>query len=192
MTTTRTKSTDRPVVSDLEKAAGNPRPSCLGRVSPEAVVLALGSNRGDRIVNLRRAVAGISRFVTIAAMSSVWETAPVDCRDGAGTFLNMVIGGSTRLAPDDLLAAVAEVETRGGRRRRVRNDPRTIDVDILFIGGRSIREPGLVVPHPRFGARNFVLEPLREIARQIPVPAFAGDLSRMRGEGEVRRAGALY
>jgi 2-amino-4-hydroxy-6-hydroxymethyldihydropteridine diphosphokinase len=158
----------------------------------ETVVLALGSNRGDRQVHLRRAVRELSRHVSIVAISSVWETEPMGCRDDAEIFFNLLVAGSTRLDPAGLLSAVNAVERHGGRRRRLRNDTRTIDVDILFFGGRAIRSRDLVVPHPRFRARNFVLEPLREIARVIPIPPFAGELATMVGEGKVRRAGTLY
>lgn len=191
----RTRSTDRPIGFHPDGAAEFPRPSYLkgpARGRPETVVLALGSNRGDREVHLRRALSELSRFVSLVALSSIWETEPVDCRDDAGTFLNIVVAGWTRFEPLALLGAIEAIERAGGRRRRLRNDPRTIDVDILFFGGRALRTPDLVVPHPRFRERNFVLEPLREIARTVPVPPFAGELRRMVGEGMVRRAGRLY
>jgi 2-amino-4-hydroxy-6-hydroxymethyldihydropteridine diphosphokinase len=191
----RKKSTDRSITSGFEGAAEFPRPSrfCGDPIAgAETVVLALGSNCGDREVHLRRAVRELARHVSIVAISSLWETDPVGCRDGAGSFLNLVLAGWTRLDPAALLAAVSAVERLGGRRRRYRNDPRTIDVDILFFGNRALRTHDLVVPHPRFRERNFVLEPLREIARTIAIPPFAGDLRLMKGEGNVRRAGGLY
>jgi len=191
----RKKSTDRPIKSALEGAAEIPRLSSFGArllAHPETVVLALGSNRGDREVHLRRAVRELSRSVSIVALSSTWETEPIGCSDDADSFLNLVAAGWTRLDPEGLLAAVSAVECLGGRRRRLRNDPRTIDVDILFFGNRALRTGDLVIPHPRFRERNFVLEPLREIARVIPIPPFAGELRSMKGEGKVVRGGALY
>lgn len=191
----RTKSTDRSTGSDLEEAAEFPRPSCLRgseRRLPEIVVLALGSNRGDREVHLRRALSELSRYISVVTLSSTWETEPVDSPVDAAPFLNIVIAGWTRLEPLALLEAIGTIERKGGRRRLRRNDPRTIDIDILFVGGRAIRLPGLVVPHPRFHERNFVLEPLREIARTFPIPPFAGELRSMDGKGAVRRAGRLY
>jgi len=155
-------------------------------------VLALGSNRGDREVHLRRAVRELSRYMSIVAVSSTWETEALGCNDDAGSFLNLVIAGWTRLDPHRLLSAVGDVERLGGRRRLLRNDPRTIDVDILFFGNSALRTRELEVPHPRFRDRNFVLEPLREIAQTIPIPPFVGELRTMKGEGRVRRAGALY
>jgi 2-amino-4-hydroxy-6-hydroxymethyldihydropteridine diphosphokinase len=143
-------------------------------------------------VHLRRAVRELSRDVSIVGISSTWETEPLGCGSGAGAFLNLVISGWTRLDPVGLLEAVARAERFGGRRRRLRNEPRTIDVDILFIGARALRTADLVVPHPRFRERNFVLEPLRELARTVPIPAFAGELRTMCGEGSVRKAGTLY
>lgn len=159
---------------------------------PETVVLALGSNRGDRKVHLRRAVRELSRHVSIVTISSVWETEPLGCSDGDESFFNLVLAGWTRLDPSALLAVIGATELFGGRRRRLRNDPRTIDVDILFFGNRSVRNRELVIPHPRFHERNFVLEPLREVARLVPIPQFAGNLRLMAGAGKVRRAGALY
>ncbi|MBI2212383.1 MAG: 2-amino-4-hydroxy-6-hydroxymethyldihydropteridine diphosphokinase [Acidobacteria bacterium] len=155
-------------------------------------MLALGSNRGDREVHLRRALSELSRYISVVTLSSTWETEPVDSPVDAAPFLNIVIAGWTRLEPLALLEAIGTIERKGGRRRLRRNDPRTIDIDILFVGGRAIRLPGLVVPHPRFHERNFVLEPLREIARTFPIPPFAGELRSMDGKGAVRRAGRLY
>ena len=192
----RKRSTDRPLSLKLEKAAGDPRPSHLcqqrSQHHPETVVLALGSNLGDRQVHLRRAVRALSRVMSVVCISSVWETDPIGCSRKADAFLNLVLGGWTTLSPAALLEAIESVELLGGRRRRLPNDPRTIDVDILFYGNRGIRQTGLVVPHPRFRERNFVLEPLREIAGTIPIPAFAGPLSALHGLGDVRSAGSLY
>jgi 2-amino-4-hydroxy-6-hydroxymethyldihydropteridine diphosphokinase len=156
------------------------------------VALALGSNVGDRQVHLRRAVAGLAQVVRIVAVSSIWETAPVGCRRGDAPFFNLVVAGLTRSTPIELLRAIAALEQAGGRRRRLPNDPRTIDIDLVLFGARSIREPELIVPHPRFSIRNFVLEPMREIAGSVRVPAFMGELRAMLGEGDVKRRGALY
>lgn len=160
--------------------------------SIESVVLALGSNVGDRRVHLRRAVAGLTGSVHVVAVSSLWETAPVGCPSGAGAFLNLVLAGWTRLSPEALLDAIATLESSGGRRRRLPNDPRTIDIDIVFFGNRRIRGRGLTIPHARFRERNFVLGPLRELGEFVRVPSFEGDLRGIRGTGEVRRAGSLY
>ncbi|MGK2859656.1 MAG: 2-amino-4-hydroxy-6-hydroxymethyldihydropteridine diphosphokinase [Thermoanaerobaculia bacterium] len=160
--------------------------------SIERVVLALGSNLGDRQVHLRRAVRGLSGFVRVVAVSSVWETAPVGCPDGAGTFYNLVLAGWTRLSPEGLLDGVHGLEGVGGRRRRLPNDPRTIDIDIVFYGNRQVHRPGLTIPHPRFRERNFVLAPLREIATAVRFPSFERELGTFLGEGETRCAGGLY
>ena len=160
--------------------------------SIECVLLALGSNLGDRRVHLRRAVAGLGSAVHVVAVSSVWESEPLGCRDGAGAFLNIVLAGWTRLSPESLLESIAAVERAGGRRRRLANDTRTIDVDIVFFGNRRLRQAWLTIPHPRFRERNFVLQPMREIAGAIRIPSFEADLRGVRGEGEARRWGPLY
>lgn len=160
--------------------------------SIECVLLALGSNLGDRRVHLRRAVAGLEGCVRVVAVSSVWETEPLGCRNGAGAFLNIVLAGWTKLSPESLLESIAAVERAGGRRRRFPNDPRTIDIDIVFFGNRRLRQGWLTIPHPRFRDRNFVLEPMREIAEAVRVPSFEADVRGVRGKGEARRAGPLY
>ncbi len=196
-TMTRTKSSESALPSSTApKAADDPRPSRFRELSsappPESVALALGSNVGDRLVHLRRAVSGLSPFIHVVAVSSVWETAPVGCGLGDSAFLNLVVAGWTRKPPEALLRVIADLEQAGGRHRRRLNDPRTIDIDLVFYGNRAIRQASLTVPHPRFRERNFVLEPLREIARAVRVPSFEGELRAIRGEGEVRRVGALY
>jgi 2-amino-4-hydroxy-6-hydroxymethyldihydropteridine diphosphokinase len=196
-TMTRTKSSESALASSTApKAADDPRPSHFRQLSaappPESVALALGSNEGDRLVHLRRAVSGLSHFIHVVAVSSVWETAPLGCRPGDGAFLNLVLAGWTRRSPEALLDVIAELEQAGGRHRGRLNDPRTIDIDLVFYGNRAIRQASLTVPHPRFRERNFVLEPLREIARAVRVPSFERELRVIRGEGEVRRVGALY
>jgi len=137
--------------------------------SPESVLVALGSNLGNRLYNLRRAITELQRVISIVRLSSVHETAPVDAPPGSPDFLNMVVAGHTTLSPESLLAALQKIEERLGRVRRERNAPRTIDLDLIVHSAnmRSTRE--LTLPHPRFREREFVMRPLRELDLSWPL-----------------------
>lgn len=136
----------------------------------DTVAIALGSNLGDRGWHLRRAIRELSRVVRIVRLSSIHETDPVDAPRGSPDFLNMVIVGRTSLPPHALLREMLAIEARLGRRRSVRNAPRVIDLDLIFYGARNIRTADLVVPHPRWMERDFVIEPLREVTLHYRVP----------------------
>lgn len=128
-----------------------------------SVVIALGSNMGDRAVNVRRAVHALRDCMTVVRASAIHETKPVDAPAGSPDFINLVVAGFTHLPPDALLDCLQQIETRLGRRRSVRNAPRTIDLDLILYSGRVMRTPRLTVPHPRYLSRRFVREPLREL-----------------------------
>lgn len=150
-------------------------------------MLALGSNVGDRLLHLRRGLEALARWVEIEVVSSVYESGPVGYR-AQGDFLNLVLVGETGLAPEELLGRMQEVERREGRERSFRNAPRTLDIDLLFFGGRVVEGEDLRVPHPRWSERAFVLAPLHEIAPSWTDPAsgrtVAELLERRRGELE--------
>lgn len=127
-----------------------------------AVVIALGSNLGDRLANLRAAVAGLKeRGVTVRRCSSVWETDPVP--PGQPVFLNAVVAGETDLDPLDLLSLLKTIEQEMGRTEGARWGPRPIDLDILFYDDLRMDSEALTIPHPRLGERAFVLAPLAEV-----------------------------
>jgi 2-amino-4-hydroxy-6-hydroxymethyldihydropteridine diphosphokinase len=131
-----------------------------------AIVIALGSNLYDRAYNLRRAVHELQHIVTLTRVSSMYDTAPVDAPAGSPPFLNMVVAGHTQLHADVLLERLLALETRMGRRRRERNGPRLIDLDLILYGATLLRTRALTLPHPRYREREFVLAPLREL--QLP------------------------
>ena len=140
------------------------------------VVLALGSNVGDRHYELRRGVHRLREFVRISRISSVIETAPVDSPRGSGMFLNQVIAGTTKLTPAELLGKIHLIEQERWRRRIVRNAPRRLDIDIILFDAVRMRSRELTIPHPRFGEREFVLQPMREIGwGQTPSLQFTGN-----------------
>jgi 2-amino-4-hydroxy-6-hydroxymethyldihydropteridine diphosphokinase len=127
------------------------------------VALALGSNLGDREANLRNAASVLSEHVQDLRLSSFIETAPVGV-DPQPNFLNAAAVGHTTLSPRDLLNLLLTTEQAFGRERPYAGAPRTLDLDLILHGGAIIDEPGLIVPHPRFRERQFVLLPLAEVA----------------------------
>jgi 2-amino-4-hydroxy-6-hydroxymethyldihydropteridine diphosphokinase len=126
--------------------------------------LALGSNIGDRLENLRNAAKMLGAFpdIEIEARSQIYETQSVE-GGGPNDFLNAVLRVSTPITPRELLARIQEVETVLGRPQPPRHGPRLIDIDILLFGDVEICEPDLEIPHPRMNRRAFVLKPLLDV-----------------------------
>jgi 2-amino-4-hydroxy-6-hydroxymethyldihydropteridine diphosphokinase len=133
------------------------------------VYLALGTNLGDRMDNLQRAVAALPPTIRVTALSSVYETPPWGYADQPA-FLNMALTAKTDLEPLALIAFLKKLETDLGREKTFRNGPRLIDIDILFYDDLRIDEPGLVIPHPRLHERAFALVPLNDIAPNLIHP----------------------
>lgn len=133
--------------------------------------LGLGSNLGDRLAHLQRAVdlLGIEPGIRVTRSSRIWETDPVGGPDQP-EFLNAVVEVITDLQPHDLLTACNRVEAVLGRTRDVRWGPRTIDIDILLIDALSIDDDTLTVPHPRLHMRAFALMPLLELTPDPKLP----------------------
>ena len=128
-----------------------------------SVAIALGSNLGDREGHLRAAAAAIQSLIPDLRVSSFHDTAPV----GVGEqprFLNAAAVGSTTLSARALLETLLGIEATLGRTRPHPGAARTVDLDLILYGDHVIEERDLVVPHPRFRERGFVLEPLAEIA----------------------------
>lgn len=136
----------------------------------------LGANLGPREVTILRAVdlLAASDGVSVAGVSQLRDTEPVGVVDQPA-FLNGVVAVDTTLDARSLLETLLGIERELGRVRNERWGPRTIDLDLLVFGDETIDEPGLTVPHPRLGARRFVLEPLAELAPELIVP----DLGRV-------------
>lgn len=133
------------------------------------VVLALGSNLGDRISNLRAALAELEDAgIAVLERSGIWETPPVPADQPR--YLNGVVVAETSLTPAALLAELKRIERYLGRRPERRWGPRPIDIDILFYGDERVETPELQVPHPRIRERSFVLAPLSDVwQRELPV-----------------------
>ena len=127
------------------------------------VYLSLGSNIGDRAANLRSAIEELDRFGKVAAVSSFYETEPVEVTNQP-LFLNCAVSLDTEKTPSQLLSALLEIERTMGRQRTQQKGPRKIDIDILLFGDSSVNTATLTIPHPAMHERRFVLEPLAEIA----------------------------
>ena len=136
----------------------------------ERVYLGLGSNLGDRLSNMTRAVEELERRgVRVVRSSRVYETDPVG-GPPQPDYLNAVVEVETELEPGELLRVCLEVESELGRVRGERWGPRSIDIDVLTYGDREIDEPDLTIPHPRMHERAFVLVPLLELDADPPLP----------------------
>jgi len=139
---------------------------------PHTACIALGSNLGDRRVNLDGAVAALRAHPAICVnrVSSWIETAPVGGPAGQPKFLNGAAELQTDLSPRELLTVLLAIEQQYGRTRDVADGPRTLDLDLLLYDDFVLDEPDLVLPHPRMAQRRFVLEPLAEIAPDFVHP----------------------
>lgn len=154
--------------------------------------LALGSNMGERLAELERAVASLRSLDPGLSVSFVYETAPVGGPAGQGPYLNCVASLETGLSPRELLSFAQRLEAEAGRVRSVRNAPRPLDVDILLYDELSIEEDDLVVPHPRMNERPFVLAPLEDLAPDRVPPGWRteGPAAGYRG-ADLRRVGRI-
>jgi len=132
--------------------------------------IALGSNLGDRRAHLDFAASRLQTFLGDLRVSPYYETAPVGLSGPQSLFLNAAAVGKTTLSARLLLEVLLAIEQERGRVRPRPNVSRTLDIDLILYGDAVINEPGLIVPHPRFRNRRFVLEPLAEIAPALVDP----------------------
>ncbi len=133
------------------------------------VAVGLGSNIEDRRAHLDHAIARLRSLLDDVRVSSFYETDPVP-PGPQPRFLNAALVGGWRGTPRELLDTLLDIERERGRARPAPGAARTLDLDLLLFGGQIAGEPGLIVPHPRFRERAFVLEPLAEIAPGIVDP----------------------
>jgi 2-amino-4-hydroxy-6-hydroxymethyldihydropteridine diphosphokinase len=130
--------------------------------------IGIGSNLGDRQYYIETAISRIRLLMDtrVTKISKIIETLP----EGGlpqGRYLNCVIEIQTALSPYELLGRLQKIESDLGRVRTIKNEPRNIDLDILLYGNARIKETSLCIPHPRMLKREFVMQPLREIAPQV-------------------------
>lgn len=160
--------TPNPNIIDADTLTGEMRPI-------RRVVLALGSNLGDRMTSLQGAVNAIADTpdVWVTSVSPVYETEPVDAPDGSEHYLNAVMLLDTTLAAHRLLDRALAVEDAFDRERsEVRNAPRTLDIDLIVVGDRRSHEEHLQLPHPRAAERAFVLKPWFDLEPDASIPDF--------------------
>jgi 2-amino-4-hydroxy-6-hydroxymethyldihydropteridine diphosphokinase len=134
------------------------------------VYLSLGSNLGDRAAALLRASERLRKLGTVIAISSLYETEPVEVADQQPLYLNSAVAIETDLTPEQFLAGTQAVELKLGRQRGLRHTPRNLDIDILLFGDAVVTTPELTIPHPGLAYRRFVLQPLEEIAPDVRHP----------------------
>lgn len=147
--------------------------------------LALGSNVGDRVGHLERAVAAIP---DVTGVSDVYETPPVGGVQ-QGPYLNLVVRLDTTADARRLLGICREREAAALRERKVRWGPRTLDVDVLWVDGETVDQPDLQVPHPRMYERSFVLVPLADVGPDLLPDGY--DVAAVAAADEIERLGPL-
>lgn len=133
------------------------------------VYIGMGSNMGDRLSHIRRAINAIASNYEITDVSSIYETEPIGYTLQP-KFLNCAISLKTSLNPRALLNFLLSIENKLARKRNIRFGPRTIDLDILLYDDIIINETDLIIPHPKMHKRQFVLFPLNEIAPNLKHP----------------------
>lgn len=157
------------------------------------IYLGLGSNLGEREAQLRNAIASLqAKGVAVRRSASLYSAEPRDFEDQPW-FLNTVIEVRTLLEPEQLLQECLAIEQAAGRLRDRAKGPRPIDIDILLYRGRLVDSPDLVIPHPRYRERRFVLIPLAELAPDLADPASGLTVQQLldlcADRGVVRRCG---
>jgi 2-amino-4-hydroxy-6-hydroxymethyldihydropteridine diphosphokinase len=157
------------------------------------IYLGLGSNLGDRDAQLRNAIASLqAKGVAVRRCASLYSTEPRDFEDQPW-FLNTVVEVRTLLEPEQLLQECLAIERAAGRLRDRSKGPRPIDIDILLYKDRLVDAPDLVIPHPRYRDRRFVLTPLAELAPDLADPASGLTMQQLldmcSDSGVVRRCG---
>jgi 2-amino-4-hydroxy-6-hydroxymethyldihydropteridine diphosphokinase len=136
--------------------------------------IALGSNLGDSQKNILDAMARLHNLSDAPILrSSLWQTSPVDCPPDSPKFLNAMVALSPRAGetPESLLEKLQTLEKDFGRTtKKILNEPRPLDLDLIAFGNETCNSPSLILPHPRAHARKFVLQPLNEIAPDLILP----------------------
>jgi 2-amino-4-hydroxy-6-hydroxymethyldihydropteridine diphosphokinase len=163
------------------------KPDTGSRTMSKLAYLSLGSNVGDRVAHLRDALARLGAAGRAVAVSSFYETEPVEFTRQPW-FLNCAVALETSLSPRQLMTAILRIEEEMGRKRVQKKGPRSIDIDILIfvsqiadeIADTIMESKELTIPHPAMQQRRFVLEPLVEIAPELLHPILKKTISELR------------
>ena len=143
-------------------------------MSVPLVIVALGSNLGNARENVTRAIERLNELSSEPLLkSSLWQSSPVDCPPGSPDFVNAVVilGACPGETPESLLSKLQAIEREFGRQaKKVMNEPRPLDLDLIAFGNERRVSKDLTLPHPRAHLRRFVLEPLGEIAPELILP----------------------
>ena len=150
------------------------------------VAVALGSNLGDRHGHLTWAAQQLSAILEDVRFSPILETQPVGVPDAQPPYLNAALTGTTSRSPEQLLQTLLGLERERGRVRSTMRGARPLDLDLILYGDRVITSAELVVPHPRFRERRFVLEPLASIAPEALDPVTGRTVSELLSRCESR------
>jgi len=151
------------------------------------VYLGLGSNVGDRLLNLNKAIELLSEKIQILKKSKIYISKAVGYTDQPD-FYNMVLYGKTDLSPEELFNFIKDVEKNVGRVYRFHWGPREIDIDILFYNDLVYKSDKLNIPHPRLHERDFVLLPLIELNPKLFHPVLnkrVSDLKELMGNSVI-------
>ena len=164
------------------KAKGQRLKAEVGKLA----IVAQGSNLGDPRRKVLRAMVRLQEFSEYALLkSSLWQTAPVDCPAGSPAFVNAVVAFVPRrgATPESVLTSLQEIEKELGRKpKKVMNEPRPLDLDLIAFASETRAGKKLTLPHPRAHQRRFVLQPLSEIAPGLILPAQNKTVSQLLGE----------
>jgi 2-amino-4-hydroxy-6-hydroxymethyldihydropteridine diphosphokinase len=145
------------------------------------VFISLGTNLGDRLINLKTAIKALPPQVKPLEQSRVYNTAPWGYSEQPD-FLNQVVKGETSLDPAELLIYLKGLEEALGRVPTFRFGPRLIDIDLLFYEDLVMESPDLVIPHPRLHERPFVLAPLADLSPDFVHPKLGKTVRQMLAE----------
>jgi 2-amino-4-hydroxy-6-hydroxymethyldihydropteridine diphosphokinase len=166
------------------KNAGHPATHPALRTPHSALaIVALGSNLGDSRQVILDAMLRLAKMSNQPILkSSLWQTSPVDCPPGSAPFVNAIVGlmPFADESPESLLKKLHALEKKSGRQaKKVLNEPRVLDLDLIAFGGESRNTPDLVLPHPRAHLRRFVLQPLGEITPDLILPGQSQTVSQL-------------
>ncbi len=148
-------------------------------------IIAIGTNIGDRENNIKKAIDAINNipYTDVIRQSSIYETEPIGYKR-QDDFYNCVVEVETQFDAHEMLGICLGIESGMGRERGIKNGPRILDLDIIFAENFKSNEPKLIVPHPRFHERRFVLEPLYELfpSGKVYENDFSGFLDKIDGQ----------